>query len=293
MISMETLINAYLDWLEGARNSKTFKAYKSALHTFADIVGNDAPLTQKTYATFLKKTTDMNPATQALHRSAIRGLYYFAANDDQTVPISFFPQTDRQLALKPGKRLPMFNREGIEQIIGYCSTIRNTPADLRDRAFVFLLADSGLRVFEACALRVGDVDLLEQRAVVVGKGNKQAVVNISNRTAQAIREYLQARQVSKSQPLFIRHDKKVGDAIKPVTAGGMWHVIKQRAMQAGADPKTIRVHDFRHYFVTIVYHAKGIKAAQELARHERIETTSLYTHLVDNSSATYDEIFNR
>jgi integrase/recombinase XerC len=290
---METLINAYLDWLNDARNSKTVKAYKSALQTFVEIVGKDEPLTQKTYAKFLKASAYMNPSTQALHRSAIRGLYYFAANDDPAIPISFFPHTDKQLALKPGKRLPIFNLQGIEQIIEYCSAIRTGISDLRDRAFVLLLADTGLRVFEACAIRVGDIDWLERRIPVIGKGNKQAIIRFSERVEHALRDYLRERgNPAKSQPLFIRHDKRASNNILPVTTGGMWHTIKHLAVLAGVDPKTIRVHDFRHYFVTIVYHAKGIKAAQKYARHERIETTGRYAHLIEDDGEVYDEIFN-
>ena len=41
------------------------------------------------------------------------------------------------------------------------------------------LADTGLRVHEACKLQRGQVDWNEGRAVIVGKGNKQAVVRFS------------------------------------------------------------------------------------------------------------------
>jgi integrase len=156
------------------------------------------------------------------------------------------------------------------------------------------LADTGLRVSEACGLQIGSIDWNEQRAVVIGKGNKQAVINLSNRVIAALRDYLALRgNSSASSPLFIRHDKRVGNLIKPVDAGGMWYAIKRRAVEAGVDPKTIRVHDFRHYFVTIVYHAKGIKLAQKLARHESVETTSRYTHLIEDEGEAYDEIFNK
>jgi site-specific recombinase XerD len=130
---------------------------------------------------------------------------------------------------------------------------------------------------------------------VIGKGNKQALVEFSNRVKEAIQEYLRAREhTAKSLPLFIRHSKKAGDHIRQVTAGDMWHAIKQRAKEAGVDPATIRVHDFRHYFVTVVLATSGnLKLAQELARHERIETTGRYAHLLNNSRQAYDEIFNK
>jgi site-specific recombinase XerD len=55
---------------------------------------------------------------------------------------------------------------------------------LRDRAFLITLADTGLRVHEACGLRRGDIDWNEGKALVIGKGNRQAVVRFSNRSMQ-------------------------------------------------------------------------------------------------------------
>jgi site-specific recombinase XerD len=268
--------------------------YKLALQTFQQTVDN-ATLTKETYTRFLRSTTTMNPSTQALYRSAIRGLYLFAADTDPTIETAFFEQTNKRLATKPGKRLILFNRDGIEKILAYCDTMRNGLTNLRDRTFILLLADSGLRVSEACSLHIGDLDLIERRAVVIGKGNKQALVKFSNRVIEALRDYMQAREYNaKSLPLFIRHTKKAGDHIQQVKAGDMWHAVKLRAKEAGVDPATIRVHDFRHYFVTIVLATSGnLKLAQELARHERIETTGRYAHLVDNASQAYDEIFNK
>ena len=292
---MEKTVNAYLDFVYKSRSPKTHITYKTALQTFVEIVGNDAPITKETYIKFLKASSDMNPSTQALCRSAIKGLYLFAADTDPSIDTAFFRQTDKTYALRPAKRVILFNRDGIEKIIHHVNTMRkDKPEDFRDRAFVLLLADSGLRISEACNLKIGDVDFLEHIAVVMGKGNKEAVIHISNRTKQAIDDYLQFHSYSaKASPLFRRHDKKVGDLIKPVKPDGMWHAIKRRAVEAGVDPKTVRVHDFRHYFVTVVYHAKGIRLAQKLARHERIETTSRYTHLVEDEGEAYNEIFNQ
>lgn len=287
---MQTAINAYLKFVYQSRSVKTHTTYKNTLQTFSQVVGDNAPLTKDTYIKFLRETASMNPSTQALCRSAIKGLYYFAADTDPGVDVSFFRMSDKRYAIKPPKTLIMFNREGIEKTIAYVTTIRKTAEDLRDRAFVLLLADSGLRVSEACNLRMKDVDWREQRAVVMGKGDKEAVIHLSNRTIDALVAYTYGR--NPATPLFIRHDKRA-KGIMPVTPSYMWHYVKRRITEAGVDPKTIRVHDFRHYFVTVVYQSKGIKLAQRLARHERIGTTDRYTHLVEDEGEAYDEIFNR
>jgi integrase/recombinase XerC len=292
---MQKVIDDFLQDVDDRRSDKTLAMYTLALRDFVRIVGSDAPFTKQTYTRFLRHTSTMNPSTQALYRSAIKGLYLFAADENPGIETAFFEQTNKRLAVKSGKRLILFNREGIEKILTHCDTMRNDLAELRDRAFILLLADSGLRVSEACALRIGYVDLLECQAVVIGKGNKQAVVKFSRRVADALRDYLQAREyTSKATPLFIRHTKKAGDHIQQVTAGDMWHAIKRRATEAGVDPATVRVHDFRHYFVTVVLASSGsLKLAQTLARHEKIETTGRYAHFLGSTDKAYDEIFNK
>src|SRR5688572_6933430 len=126
---MNKAINDFLDFVSSSRSNKTYATYKNALQTFAAVVGDNAPLAKETYIKFLRKTTDMNPSTQALCRSAVKGLYFFAADTDSNINTSFFQQTDKRYALKAGKRLVMINQEGIEKIIQYVNTMRKDITD--------------------------------------------------------------------------------------------------------------------------------------------------------------------
>lgn len=288
---MQKLIDEYLDLVKKrSRSSKTHTTYEQRLKKFIDTVGDDAELTEETYVKFLKQSGDMNPSSQALCRSVIKSLYSF-----HRINTSFFQEVNKEFAVEYPDEEVNFNRDGVAKIIEYVNTIRNSLEDYRDRAFVLFLADTGLRVGEACSLLIGSIDWNEGKASFIGKGGKKATAHVSNRAMDALRDYLRERGSSaKSLPLFIRHDKKVGDAIKRVEPGGMWHAIKRRAIQAGVDPSTIRVHDFRHHFVTTAYLAsKDIRLAQKLARHKKLETTGRYTHLIEDSGKEYNEIFNK
>lgn len=57
--------------------------------------------------------------------------------------------------------------------------------NLRNCALILTLADTGLRVSEVCNMAHGDIDWMEGRAIVIGKGNKQAIVHFSNRDLRA------------------------------------------------------------------------------------------------------------
>jgi len=292
---MKTEINHFLETFD--RSPKTIFAYRNALSQFVKIVGEDADLNTETYVKFLTLLKDKSPSTQRVYRTAVLKLYAFCkAGNWMELKEATEHYTRRQ-----GKRIVNFNREVIEQVIAHCESLRGNLLALRDRAFVLTLVDTGLRISEACSLKRGDLDWLEQRAVIIGKGDKQAIVRFSNRSIEALKDYLyeragidpNSRVPLTSQPLFARHDIRASRKIKPISAGGMWKAIKSRMTEAGVDRRLVRIHDFRHYFVTMTYLAKGnLKLSQELARHESISTTNRYAHFGGEADIAYDEIFN-
>jgi integrase/recombinase XerC len=198
---------------------------------------------------------------------------------------------------RPGQRLPQFPRVAIEKVLDFAERLASAPVEdelerlrnLRDRAFLLTLADTGLRVHEACEMRRGDLDWNEGKAILIGKGDKQAVIRFSTRSLSALRDYLSARATLDgaarkplgSLPLFLRHGpgaKKGDNQFKPVTTETGRNIVERRVKKAlGASAAdTITSHSFRHYFVTIVLRASGnLKVAQALARHSNISTTSL------------------
>jgi len=301
---MKTHINHFLETLD--RSPKTVFAYRNALEQFIKVVGEDAEMNIESYTAFLKAIKLKSPSTKGIYTTAVRQLYAFckAGNSDE------LKEATKHYTRNQGKRIVNFNREAVEKVIEFCSSLStNTSASLstnlealRDRAFVLTLVDTGLRISEACALKRSDIDWLEGRAIIIGKGDKQAVIRFSNRSIDALKIYLHARASVEpnsrtplgSQPIFARHDIRASKKIRPITAGGMWKAIKSRIEEAGVERSAVRIHDFRHYFVTMTFLAKGnLKLSQELARHESISTTNRYAHFGGEADVAYDEIFNK
>ena len=177
---------------------------------------------------------------------------------------------------------------------------------MRDRAFLLALADTGMRVHEACALRRGDVDWPEARAVLIGKGDRQAVVRFSRRAISAIKDYLSARaprdgssgRPLRSLPVFSRHDKGSGKKVLPISTTTGRAIVAERTKQALGEQAvgTVTPHSFRHYFVTTILRGSGgnLKLAQELARHQSISVTQRYAHISDDElDRGYHDIFDR
>jgi len=293
---MRIEINSFLNSFN--RSPKTIFAYRNALEQFVKTVGENAELNTESYIKFLSALKNKSPSTQRVYRTAVLKFYAFCKAGNWAE----LKEATDHYTRKQGKRIVNFNREAIEQMIVYCESLSGDLFALRDRAFVLTLVDTGLRISEACALKRGDIDWQEARAVIVGKGDKQAVIRFSNRALAALKDYLHARSSVEpnsrkplaSQPLFARHDITASKIIKPINAGGMWKAIKDRLTEAGIDRRLVRIHDFRHYFVTMTYLAKGnLKLSQELARHESISTTNRYAHFGGEADIAYDEIFNK
>lgn len=293
---MKLEIDQFLNTLE--RSPKTIFAYRNALSQFVQIVGDNAELNTETYVRFLISLKQKSPSTQRVYKTAVLKFFAFCKAGNWAE----LQEATEHYTRKPGKRIVNFNREAVEKVINSCESLTGDLEALRDRAFVLTLVDTGLRISEACGLKRSDVDWREQRAIIIGKGDKQSVVRFSNRSMEALKVYLYARSIVEpnsrkpigSQPLFARHDIRASKQIRPITPGGMWKAIKSRIEEAGVERSDVRIHDFRHYFVTMTYLAKqDLKLSQILARHESISTTNRYAHFGSEADIAYDEIFNK
>ena len=318
-------MEAFLATVRDSRSSNTAKAYGQALQSFGQILLehkfdlNTVPSTlpEEAIAWFADALKAYAPATERLYLSAVIGFYEYLGGSGLVEPnLTRLRQLLKRRIRRPGQRLPQFPRDAIEKVLNYAERLASTPVEndveslrnLRDRAFLLTLADTGLRVHEACKMRRGDLDWNEGKAILIGKGDKQAVIRFSTRSLNALRDYLAARAVLDntarkplgSLPLFLRHDpgaKKGDNQFKLVTTETGRNIVEGRVKEAlGASAAgTITPHSFRHYFVTIVLRASGnLKVAQALARHSNISTTSLYAHLADDElDKAYWETFEK
>lgn len=321
-------MSRYLEVIKLARSKHTMLAYKNALNIFREALiekrlkPDSTPIEKLTedmispLADYLKT---YSPATEQLYLQAVKGFYEYVDSERLAdINQSRVRTLIRQRARRPGIRFPQFPMDDIESLLAKVEDAENLSMPVgddepmnvklrayRDRAILLTLADTGLRVHEACNLRRGDIDWKEQRAIVIGKGNKQAVVRFTLRALQAIKDYLAQRaaldgnsgkQLS-ALPLFARHDKGAGKKVKPMTPTTGRNIVKERVAQfLGADMTgRITPHSFRHYFVTSVLRGTGnLRYAQELARHSNIQVTQRYTHLSnDELDKAYYDVFEK
>jgi len=321
MVTIEKAIKDYLDTIKLARSEKTLLAYTSAmknvmftlkdhrLNVVNDPVSN---ISEDVISWFAYDLKEYAATSEQLYVTALKGfLEYLVAEELADINLSKVKLLIRQRTRKPGKRLPQFPADSIQKIISYLEEYHvdsikdenDKLRALRDKAFLITLADTGLRVHEACALRRGDLDWNEGKAMIIGKGDRQAIVRFSRRSQKALKEYIQARAAIDGKsgrplgalPVFARHDKGAGEKIKSITPTTGRNIVNERVEEILGHEAvgSITPHSFRHFFVTRVLSATGnLKLAQNLARHKNIAVTQRYAHLSDDElDKGYWEVF--
>ena len=327
MRAKKSIHEAVQDFLESvalSRSDNTARTYKNAMNAFSQVLEDHnlepdeneiTSLKEDAISWFASYLKSYSPTTERLYLTAVNGFYEFLAAERLTEPnLPRVRMLIRQRARRVGQRLPQFPKIDIERVLKYANNLAIKPAEdemeklryLRDRAFLITLANTGLRVHEACGLRRGDIDWNEGKAIIIGKGDQQAVVRFSMQTIRVLRDYLNSRshldggsgRSLTSLPLFARHDKGAGKNIKPITTTTGRNIVANGVAAAlGPQAKgTITPHSFRHYFVTTVLHGSGgnLMLAQELARHKNISVTQRYAHLTDDElDQGYYDIFEK
>lgn len=318
-LTITQAVGQYLNSVKLARSENTFASYKKAFPHFFEVLQKHkidpdhsptGDLKETHISRFIEHLSRLSTATARLYIQAVVGFYeYLVSENIRTFNLAQIKTIVKGRARRPGNRLPEFREESMKALLEAIQAAQEPPdvterlIMLRDRAFLVTLADTGLRVHEACNLRRGDVSWNDGQAIVTGKGNKQAVVRFSDRSIRIIREYLSARQFVDgssgrslgSLPVFSRHDPGAGKKVKPITTTTGRNIVESRVREFLGEELVGKItpHSFRHYFVTTVLKAsKNIKLAQELARHKNINVTQRYAHLNDDElDRGYRDIF--
>ena len=175
--------------------------------------------------------------------------------------------------LKPPKRgepIPKYLSEG-----EMAALLKVAAEDSRDNAMILTLGYTGVRVGELCALNVEDVDFSEGVITVkYGKGDKQRIVLIEEKTISALRKYLDRRKAVEGA-LFLSSRR---NRIKPCA---VQRLVRKYAKRAGIIKK-VTPHVLRHTFATtLLRRGADIRIIQQILGHASVATTQIYTHVDD------------
>lgn len=153
------------------------------------------------------------------------------------------------------------------------------PQGQRNRAIIEVLYGCGLRVSELVELRMSQIFEQEEYIQVVGKGNKQRLVPISQEALTQINLYLEqtrSNQVATRGCEDILFLNRRGNKLTRVM---IFYIVKELCELAGIR-KTVSPHTLRHSFAThLLEGGANLRAIQQMLGHESIETTEIYVHI--------------
>ena len=221
-----------------------------------------------------RQTEGVSELTVAKDISAIR------AFGDFLVRKNFWSENIALLLEKPrtSKKLPqVLTVEQVDEILNDIDTSK--PSGIRDDALFELIYSCGLRISEACGLKIANVHLEEKIILVRGKGDKERLVPFGQRALEKIQKYLY-----EVRPLFVK-ERNVPELFvnykgEAISRKGVWKRFKELEAKSGVDAK---VHTLRHSFAThLLSGGADLRSVQELLGHSDLSTTTIYTHVTDN-----------
>jgi integrase/recombinase XerD len=149
---------------------------------------------------------------------------------------------------------------------------RHVPS-LKYRAALMICYGAGLRISEAVALKVSDIDSSRMLLrVQEGKGHKDRYAMLSPRLLAVLRCYWRAARPKD----YLFPSWRAGQHL---CSGSLGHACRDAAQACGI-AKRITAHTLRHSFAThLLENGTDVRVIQALLGHRRIDTTARYTQV--------------
>lgn len=260
----------------------TIDWYKSQLRDFFNWLQSDQPedlnlLKFKQYGVFLKSQTKRDGdklSSSSVHGAlrAVKAFYNFCIGED------YLDDFSRQLRLPKvhSKEQLILDDSEILQLLRVfdCSSARS---NLRNKCFVLLMLDSGLRRGEIPRINIGDIAFSTKSMIVRGKGSKQRLIPLGSQSCDQLLDYrLKYRATaSGSEPFFL-------DQSGNRCSDNLVKLVFQR-LKDDSGIERLHPHLLRHTFATY-YLADGgdLETLRLILGHSNIHTTQMYLHLAFN-----------
>ena len=299
-----TIADYLLDHEGGNSSPKTLQWHQTALgllcHFLQDergitLVGEvDAPDINAWFASMRKTPTSRGKVRtertiQTYARSA-RAFFHWLVRRE-TIERNPF---DRVTFPKVGKPLiRTIEPEEFERLLVACTPPGEVGpmadrAAARNRAVLWVLYDTGIRLSELCGLRTGDFDRKHGLILVKGKGSKERRIALGQNCLRNLLYYLDRHRPNEEELAewgSAREDHLFFSETRlPLTINGVTLLFARIRKRAGITEKRISPHIFRHSFA-IRYLVLGNDpfSLQELLGHEDMSTVKNYMHMNDET----------
>ncbi len=292
---IETLIEAYIqDHIGGNHSEKTLEWHRTALGLMQLFLKEELDIAQideveaddiSAWFAHLRTTPGARGkvrserTVQTYARSA-RAFFHWLVRRGTLEHNPFdhvvFPKVGRPL-------IQTITTEEFEKLLLACAPPNETGpfaerAAVRNRAILWLLYDTGIRVSELINLRLDDLDRKKGVVTVLGKGSKERRIALGQNCLRNVLYYLDRHRPDEEElgewgsagedHLFLAETRT------PLTKNGMEMLFKRLKARAGITGKRISPHIFRHTFA-MNYLIKSWAALQSAWELDRLASRGL------------------
>lgn len=206
-------------------------------------------------ADYLQSRSQWGISRKTVALAALRRWFDFCCLEENPAMAASLRKTGRAGKAFAPKRLPVAldDVESAAFLRVTAPSTQDTYPVRRKHLIQRLLFWTGLRVSEAVSLKVSDLRLEEEHPVlrVIGKGDKERQIPITDRLAMELQEYLEMRMaflLAAGQPsVSILFCDGHGN---PYTPGGVWSMVQATLKSIGAEKRHKGPHVLRHTFAT-------------------------------------------
>ena len=280
-------VEDFLMYLEIERNSSpgTIDGYRKDLRMFLRYLGQSRGVSPevvdlgsvkrseiRSFLAYLRNERQNQTRTINRKLCALRSLYRFLT-DNEEWDIDQSPVAAVG-SLRQQKLLPVYlTLEEAEQLLE--SVQENSLYPTRDYAIFLMFLQCGCRFAELLSITVPDIDFTGQTVRLLGKGRKERLVPLTERTIKALKEYLEVRDPAVPTDILFLSNKR-----HPLQPNGLRYIFQTAVDRSLLKKKNLTPHKLRHTCFTLLMQAGvDIRTVQEIAGHSSISTTQIYTHV--------------
>lgn len=275
------MVRSYVRYLKLERNysANTLEAYQHDLQYLLDYCEKESKMPTDLQLEDLEHFAatihehGVGPTSQARILSGVRSFYRFLLLD------GYIENDPTELLESPrlGEHLPeVLSTKEVDQL--EASIDLSKKEGQRNLAIIEVLFSCGLRVSELVNLKLSDLYLQEGYIRVVGKGNKERLVPISEKAIRELGNWFYDRNemvIKPGEQDYVFLNRRGAHLTRTM----ILIMIKRQAEAAGIK-KTISPHTLRHSFATALLEGGAdLRVIQALLGHESIGTTEIYTHI--------------
>lgn len=232
------------------------------------------------YQLYMRSDRGVSARTLARKMSALKALYKYACVAVRICKNN--PVKDIEGAFIRNSAPKFLTLDESSHLLNVINSDNASCTRLRDYAIVLLFLNTGMRLSELVMIDIEDFDSQMTRIRVLGKGRKERVVYINPACRDAIVAYLNERKTIEcvergKHPLFLSTRQK------RISNNAVQKRVEKYLREAGFEYKHLSTHKLRHTAATLMYREGGVdvRILQEILGHEQLNTTQIYTHVVN------------